>query len=122
MRMMDFGRQICRSILKRALNEIIDNVKVEGLDNRMVFVRREAVSDVYFSSEAYDDYGPEADRYQEPAGIFPDDDFWCVAEVFDELSDFEGEFDPEVLAGAKAKLTLTDAELDGLIAARTGET
>lgn len=92
-------------------------VKVEGLDNRMVFVRREAVSDVYFSSEAYDDYGPEADRYQEPVGIFPDDDFWCVAEVFDELSDFEDEFDPEVLASAKAKLTLTDAELDGLIAA-----
>lgn len=91
-------------------------VKVESLDNRMVFVRRDAVSDIYFSSEAYDDYGPEADRYDEVLGIFPDDDFWRVAEAFDYLPDVEDDFDPEVLADAKAKLTLTDAELDVLIA------
>ena len=91
-------------------------VKVESLDNRMVFVRRDAVSDIYFSSEAYDNYCPEPDRYDEVLGIFPDDDFWRVAEVFDFLSDVEDEFDPEVLADAKAKLTLTDAELDGLVA------
>lgn len=91
-------------------------VKVESLDNRMVFVRRDAVSDIFFSSEAYDDYGPEADRYDEVLGIFPDDDFWRIAEVFDFLSDVEDEFDPEILADAKARLTLTDAELDGLIA------
>ena len=91
-------------------------VKVESLDNRMVFVRRDAVSDIYFSSDACDDYGPEPDRYDEVLGIFPDDDFWRVAEVFDFLSDVEDEFDPEVLADAKAKLALTDAELDGLVA------
>lgn len=91
-------------------------VKVESLDNRMVFVRRDAVSDIYFSSDAYDDYGPEPDRYDEVLGIFPDDDFWRVAEVFDVLSDTEDEFDPEILADALAKLTLTDAELDGLVA------
>lgn len=91
-------------------------VKVESLDNRMVFVRRDAVSDIFFSSEAYDDYGPEVDRYDKVLGIFPDDDFWRVAEVFDYLSDVEDEFDPVFLADAKAKLTLTDAELEELIA------
>ena len=91
-------------------------VKVESLDNRMVFVRRDAVSDIYFSSEACDNYGPETDRYDEVLGISPDDDFWRVAEVFDFLSDVEDEFDPEVLADAKGKRTLTDAELDGLVA------
>lgn len=91
-------------------------VKVESLDNRMIFVRRDAVSDSFFSSEAYDDYGPEVDRYDEVLGIFPDDDFWRVAEAFDYLSDVEDAFDPEFLADAKAKLMLTDAELDELIA------
>lgn len=91
-------------------------VKIESLDNRMVFVRRDAVSDIFFSSEAYDDYGPEADRYEEVLGIFPDDDFWRIAEVFDFSSDVEDEFDPGILADAKARLTLTDAELDELIA------
>lgn len=91
-------------------------VKVVSLDNRMVFVRRSAVSDIFFSSEAYDDYGPEVDRYDEILGIFPDDNFWCVAEVFDYLSEIEDEFSPELLADAKSKLTLTDTELEGLIA------
>lgn len=90
--------------------------KVESLDNCMVFVRRDAVSDVFFSSEAYDDYGPEVDRYDEVLGIFPDDDFWRVAEAFDYLSDVEDNFAPELLADAKSKLTLTDAELEELIA------
>lgn len=89
-------------------------VKVESLDNRMVFVRRDAVSDIYFSSEAYDDYGPEVERYGEVLGIFPDDDFWRIAEAFDYLS--EDEFSPELLADAKSKLTLTDAELEELVA------
>ena len=91
-------------------------VKVESLDNRMVFVRRDAVSDIYFSSEAYDDHGPDVERYDEVLGIFPDDDFWRIAEAFDCLSEVEDEFAPELLADAKSKLTLTDAELDELVA------
>lgn len=91
-------------------------VRVDSLDNRMVFVRREAISDIYFSSDAYHDYGPEADRYDEILGVFPDDDLWQVAAVLDDLADVDGDFDVEVLADAKAKLTLTDAELDTLIA------
>lgn len=91
-------------------------VKLKSLDNLMVFVRRDAVSNILFSSDAYDDYGPEADRYEEVLGIIPDDDFWRIAEVFDFLSDVEDEFDSGILADAKARLTLTDAELDELIA------
>lgn len=91
-------------------------VKFESLDNRLVFVRRDAVSDIYFSSEACDDYGPEVERYDEVLGIFPDDDFWRVAEAFDYLSEVEDEFGPELLADAKSKLTLTDAELEELVA------
>lgn len=34
-------------------------VTVESLANQTVIIRRDAISDVYFSSEAYDDYGPD---------------------------------------------------------------
>jgi transcriptional regulator with XRE-family HTH domain len=34
-------------------------VLVESLANQTVIIRRDAISDLYFSSEAYDDYGPE---------------------------------------------------------------
>jgi transcriptional regulator with XRE-family HTH domain len=34
-------------------------VTVESLANQTVIIRRDAISDLYFSSEAYDDYGPE---------------------------------------------------------------
>lgn len=105
-----------RGNLYDSLQQETPFLRVESLDNRMVFVRRDAISDVFFSSEAYDDFGPEVERYDEVLGIFPDDDFWRVAEVFDFLSDVEDEFDPAVVVDVKAKLTLTDEELDGLIA------
>lgn len=49
---------------------------IPSLDNRTVFIRKDAIADLYFSSEACDDEGvPDVD-YEHPVGIFPDIDFW----------------------------------------------
>lgn len=52
-----------------------------SLDNQIVYIRRCAISDVYFSSDACDDNGPEA--YDDYLGVFPDEDFWQIAEWAD---------------------------------------
>lgn len=56
-------------------------IVAESLDNRIVFMRRDAIADVYFSSDAYDNRGPEA--YPDFVGVFPDDRFWQIVEYLD---------------------------------------
>jgi transcriptional regulator with XRE-family HTH domain len=89
-------------------------ITVESLDNRLVFIRRSALKDVFISSEAYDDFGPEA--YEEQLGIFPDDEFWDVIENMEYLESFSDEhspskFEEEVLN----QIRLTEKQLDELI-------
>lgn len=66
-------------------------VVAESLDNRIVFVRREAVADVYFSSDAYGDSGPG--EYPGHMGIWPDDRFWHIMEHMDTPEDLAEDFD-----------------------------
>lgn len=40
-------------------------VAVESLANQTVVLRTDAISDLYFSSEAYDDFGPEHGSYRD---------------------------------------------------------
>ena len=49
--------------LHRDLQRDVAFVTVQSLANQTVVIRTKAVSDLYFSSEAYDDYGPEHDTY-----------------------------------------------------------
>jgi transcriptional regulator with XRE-family HTH domain len=58
-------------------------IAVKDLGNRTVAIRRAAISDLYFSSEAYDDYGPEHDDpgYEEGTPVqFPDPRDWAIIE------------------------------------------
>lgn len=87
---------------------------VESLDNRLLFIRRSALKDVFFSSEAYDDFGPES--YKDQLGIFPDDGFWDVVENSELLESFADDqspskFEEEVLN----QIRLTETRLDELI-------
>lgn len=60
------GDPILLSISDAACDKLHDElqqkssyVTVEGLANQTVIIRRDAISDLYFSSEAYDYYGPD---------------------------------------------------------------
>ena len=89
-------------------------ITVESLDNRLVFIRRSALKDVFFSSEAYDDFGPES--YEDQLGIFPDDEFWEVVENLEYLECFSdehlsGKFEEAVLG----QIRLTEEQINELI-------
>ena len=89
-------------------------VTVESLDNRRVFIRRSALKDVFFSSEAYDDFGPESHKNQ--LGIFPDDEFWDVVENLEYLEGFSDEHRPSRFEEAVlSQIRLTEAQIDELI-------
>jgi transcriptional regulator with XRE-family HTH domain len=51
------------SHLYRDLQRNLKFVAVQGLSNQTVIIRSKAISDLYFSSEAYDDFGPH--KYRE---------------------------------------------------------
>lgn len=91
-------------------------IQIESLDNRIVSVRRKAIADVFFSEEAYDDYGPEEDYGSQHLGIFPDEKFWQIIEQLEEPEFLDGEFDKNEINEAMKKLLFDDSELDELIA------
>lgn len=86
---------------------------LESLDNRIVFMRRHAITDLYLSSDAYDDYGPE--DYDDHLGVLPDDDFWKIIECAEFLDEIENEWDPERVAEVMSAYQPTDASLDEMV-------
>jgi transcriptional regulator with XRE-family HTH domain len=79
-------------------------ITFSSLDNWTVAIRLESISDLYLSSDACDEYGPEADKYHTHLGVFPDNEFWEIvehAEVPEALAELELDDDRirSVLAG-----------------------
>lgn len=107
-----------RDSLAEQLSEGLRFPVITSLDNRTVVVRAEAVSDVFFSSEAYDDYGPEHDTYEHGPGIFPDDEFWEIVENL-EILDMADEFPKTRVSAVLEKVQLSDEQLDELV--KSGE-
>ena len=63
-------------------------ISLDSLDNRVICLRRDAINDIYISSEAYDYYGPEGNRaYKGHLGVHPDDDFWHIIEDAEDPED-----------------------------------
>ena len=91
-------------------------IQVESLDNRIVCVRRKAIADVFFSEEAYDDYGPEEDYGSQHLGIFTNERFWQIIEQLEELDFLDDEFSKDEINETMKKLFLDDSELDERIA------
>ncbi|MDE2594160.1 MAG: helix-turn-helix transcriptional regulator [Burkholderiales bacterium] len=103
-----------RSALLTTLQGRETFVEVSSLDNRTVYVRREAIADVFFSSEAYDDYGPDVYGDQH-LGIHPDDSFWTIVEHYDCPECLDGEFTDQEIEEARARFSLTEHQLDELV-------
>lgn len=90
-------------------------VTIDSLDNRKVFIRCAAITDLYFSSDAYGDYGPE--EYSDHLGVYPNDNFWMFAEVFEDgdIDDLEEQLGKERIDELIEQLILSDNDLEQLI-------
>jgi hypothetical protein len=88
---------------------------VQSLANQTVAIRTKAIADLYFSSEAYDDYGPEHDTYSNHIDIqIPDARDWEIIEslAFDDAG--EG-FDSEDVERVRKMIMITDDQYEKLV-------
>lgn len=92
-------------------------VTVESLANQTVIIRTQAMADLYFSSEAYDDYGPEHDDYEDHVYLqMPDARDWEIVEAI--ACDDMGleDFSPEDVQRVRSQIMITDEQYDQLVA------
>jgi hypothetical protein len=88
----------------------------ESLDNRTLFVRLDAVGDMYFSSEAYDTFGPEPDAYDDHLGVRPDDAYWLLIEHVECPECLGDSFTQEEIENVLGRIAWSDFVADRLIA------
>lgn len=92
-------------------------VAVESLANQTVALRAAAVADIYFSSEAYDDYGPEHDTYGNHIDVrIPDARDWEIIECLAFDGDGVEDFDPADVERVRNMIVITDEQYKKLIA------
>jgi len=89
-------------------------VTVESMANQTVIVRTRAVSDVYFSSEAYDDYGPDAPYANHVDVRIPDSRDWEIIESLAHDGDLS-EFEPADVERVSKMVMITDKEYEKLV-------
>lgn len=93
-------------------------VALQSLSNQTVAIRTEAISDLYFSSEAYDDYGPEHEtgKYDDHVSLqLPDNRDWEIIECLS--SDFGDEdFDEADVRRVQNRIMITDEQYKKLVA------
>ncbi len=103
-----------RSRLHYRLNSKGDFIVVESLDNRIAFIRRASIQDVYLSSEAFDTFGPE--KYKDWLGLDRiEDEEWLVIENIECLEYVTDLISEEKVKNYVKKTLLTEEELDALI-------
>lgn len=92
-------------------------VTVRSLANQTVIIRTRAISDLYFSSEAHDDYGPEHKSYVEHIGIqMPDPRDWEIVEILGCDGFGLDEFSDEDVQRVSEQIMITDAQYEQLVA------
>jgi transcriptional regulator with XRE-family HTH domain len=109
----------------RFFRDLQDNTKflnVRDLGNRLLVLRREALADVYFSSEAYDWFGPEHDdednRYEDDTPVqLPDPRDWKIIEQMSwEDEDIGEDFAKEDIDRVQQCVMITDEQYEKLVA------
>jgi transcriptional regulator with XRE-family HTH domain len=119
------GKSLLLTISEQVRSSIFSSIQadqkfiaIRDLGNRTVVVRRAAISDLYLSSEAYDDYGPE---HHEPGyehgtpHAVPDARDWEIIECLAHDADTSDFADPDVDRVANA-IMITDEQYQDLIA------
>ncbi|MDR2031442.1 MAG: hypothetical protein LBP86_04110 [Azoarcus sp.] len=92
-------------------------VTVQSLANQTVILRTQAIADLYFSSEAYDDFGPEHETYDDFVQIhMPDLRDWEIVESLAcDGADLD-EFAPEDVKRVSERIMITDEQYEVLVA------
>jgi transcriptional regulator with XRE-family HTH domain len=104
------------SRLRRDLQLNAEFVTVKSLANQTVSIRTKAIADLYFSSEAYDDFGPEHDTYADQASLqMPDSRDWEIVEALRHRIGLE-EFDPADVQRVRQMIMITDEQYAQLVA------
>ena len=105
------------SSLHRDLQYDKEFVKVKSLANQTVVIRAKAISDLYFSSEAYDDYGPEHEEYRDHIYLqMPDARDWEIVECLAYDGIGLEDFDPIDIERVRSRVMITDEQYDKLVA------
>lgn len=60
---------------------------ISSMDNRTVFIRKEAIADIYFSGDGCDEEGPEGVRYEASVGRDHPQEFWEKVDTFVQTRD-----------------------------------
>ncbi len=90
-------------------------VSVKSLANQTVAIRANAISDLYFSSEAYDTFGPEHDIYKDHASLqLPDSRDWEIVEALAHGVDLE-DFDRADVERVQKMIMITDEQYAQLV-------
>jgi transcriptional regulator with XRE-family HTH domain len=90
-------------------------VTVKSLANQTVAIRTKAIADLYFSSEAYDTYGPEHDTYTDHASLqMPDSRDWEIVEALNHGIGVE-DFDPADVQRVQRMIMITDEQYEQLV-------
>ncbi|EIC27897.1 MULTISPECIES: helix-turn-helix domain-containing protein [Methylomicrobium] len=106
------------SRLHQDLQRSLAFVTVESLSNQTVIIRTQAIADLYFSSEAYDDYGLEHGHYEDFIQLqMPDARDWEIVEALC-CDDENGlnEFAPEDVRRVSERIMITDDQYGKLVA------
>lgn len=117
------GDALLLSISEAEFSRLHDNlqsnaafVTVQSLANQTVAIRTKAIADLYFSSEAYDTYGPEHGAYKRHLGVqIPDARDWGIIEALA----FDGvgleDFHAEDIDRVRSMIMITDDEYGKLV-------
>ena len=90
-------------------------VTVQSLANQTVVIRTKAVSDLYFSSEAHDDYGPEHGTYTNHIDVrIPDARDWEIIECIAD-DDLDEDYDPVDVERVRNMIMITDEQYEKLV-------
>ncbi|MBY3334400.1 helix-turn-helix transcriptional regulator [Rhizobium laguerreae] len=96
-------------------------IVIKDLGNRTVAIRHKAISEFYFSSEAYDTYGPDHDDYKQATPIqMPDTRDWAIVEAIldeeDTGGDYTSDFAKDDVERVQRQIMITDEQFDELVA------
>jgi transcriptional regulator with XRE-family HTH domain len=105
--------------LSSRLQDNVAFVYVDSLANQTVIIRTDAISDLYFSSEAYDYCGPDGAvfrDYPDHIGIqMPDARDWEIVEALATDDDLD-DFDPSDVQRVTSRVMITDEQYEELVA------
>lgn len=116
------GEPLLLAISEESYHEVFTDLQRSGpfisvvsLSNQTVIVRKAAIVDAYFSSEAYDTNGPEHGSYVKSSGLhMPDSRDWEIIEAIADGLDAD-DFDTESVTRIENILhTTTDEEFEKL--------